>query len=296
MPKEIIFICDKFLDEVKDGGAIYSLEALIDVCPYPYKKIRTEDLNFDLIEQYKDKLWIISNMTICQPKIIDFVAENVKNYIFIESDWKFCCHRSPSLHYTREAVTCNCKDTLLGQAMHKFIFNAKIIFFKSERHKSMYLDFVPEITTKPLHVVGAVFSDKDIEDILKLRHAPDIPRKDVYVILDHPLKGGQPCIDFCNKNKIAYEVIPRMLREQLWLKLRQSVGLVYLPTFEDTCSRVVITALLLDCKLFINSFVQHRDELWFNTTNLVETLIHLQTRKNYFWNIVTTFVDNDYRT
>lgn len=291
MSKKIIFVCDAFVDEVQNGGAVQSLEAIIRTCPYEYERIKSSNLTKSFIDVNDGSLWIISNMTTLERELTLYVAETVRNYVIIESDWKFCGHRNPTLHYRGYKRLCDCVEmSRLGKVMYKLICNSDIMFFKSNRHREMYLSFLPELYRKPMFVIGATFTKDDLDRLFDLKTS-GLERDDTYVILEHSFKGGQPSIDYCIENNLQYEVLPTVSREELWLKLRTSKGLVYLASYEDTCPRVVIDAKFLDCDIILNTYAQLVDELWFNTNNFLEFYAYLASRTKYFWIIMNDYIN-----
>ena len=66
--------------------------------------------------------------------------------------------------------------------------------------------------------------------------------------------------------------------------LAQSKGMVFLPRGGDTCPRTVIEGKLLGCELILNENVQHKDEIWFNDCEMIDTESYLYAARNRFWN------------
>ena len=74
-------------------------------------------------------------------------------------------------------------------------------------------------------------------------------------------------------------------------KLSESSGFVYLPVGKDTCPRMVCEAKLLGCELVLNDNVQHKDEEWFATDNILEIEEYLYGARELFWNFTSAHID-----
>jgi glycosyltransferase involved in cell wall biosynthesis len=59
-----------------------------------------------------------------------------------------------------------------------------------------------------------------------------------------------------------------------------------LPLGMDTCPRMVIEAKMLGCELHLNDYVQHKDEIWFDTEDSFDTEAYLYAAREKFWNSI----------
>ena len=85
------------------------------------------------------------------------------------------------------------------------------------------------------------------------------------------IKGAEQAEKWCKDNDKKYEVLWGLPYTETLEKLAKAEGFVYLPQGMDTCPRMVIEAKLLGCKLHLNDYVQHKDEIWFNTEDSFDT-------------------------
>ena len=98
------------------------------------------------------------------------------------------------------------------------------------------------------------------------------------------IKGTQDAIDWCNENEKEFEILQDLSHAECLEKLAQSEGLVFLPKGGDTCPRIVIEAKILGCDLHLNEHVQHKDEEWFATDDILTVESYLYAARNVFWN------------
>ena len=97
------------------------------------------------------------------------------------------------------------------------------------------------------------------------------------------IKGAAAAENWCKENNLDYEVVWGLEYNRLLGKLSKAEGFVYLPEGGDTCPRMVIEAKLLGCKLELNDNVEHKDELWFNSEDELDTLSYLYAARDRFW-------------
>lgn len=283
MYKDIIFVCDRFIEQCKDGGAVFSLEALIDVCPRSYIKIMSEKITLDILNKYKDNFWVFSNTTIIGNDILEAIPKFLNNYVFIESDYKFCGHRSPALHKIQaKGNPCDCFGSEFSERHMKFIRKSRIIFWKSIKQRELYYKIFPELVSKESEIISATFTDEQIDKLLELRNS-NIEQSSLYLILDNYLKGKDVAIEYCRGRRLNYDLIATVSRDQLLERIRGSRGIIFMPLCEDTCPRVVTEAKLLGVEYIINDNVQQKGEWWFETSNLESTVQYLRSRRRMFW-------------
>ena len=127
--KEVIFISDFFVDEVR-GGAEFCNDALIKLM-IPHIKItslKSEKITVDFVEKNRDVFFIIANFF----QLLEDVktALNKTTYVILEHDHKYVRSNNPSLY----------KDFLAPEKQlqnKSFYKNALAVLCQSKKHASV---------------------------------------------------------------------------------------------------------------------------------------------------------------
>ena len=150
----------------------------------------------------------------------------------------------------------------------------------SEIQKSMHTEKFPFLEKSNSTVLSSIFGDAAID---KMRNMDTSSKNSKWIILNSPspVKNREGCIKLAKKHNLDYDLVWGLDYEDLLKKLAESKGLIFLPSGEDTCPRIVIEAKMLDCEVVMNNKVQHKDEEWFQDK---ETMIkYLRERPTVFW-------------
>ena len=278
---KIVFVSDLFLSDYT-GGAELTSQALIDSSPYKVDCIRSKDVSLAILEKGHDKFWIFGNFAQMNLELIPTIVANM-NYSVLEYDYKFCKYRSPEKHRHIEAVECNCAEEMQGKLISTFYHGAKSLWFMSEKQMFRYKEKFP--TLNNCSVLSSVFDESFFEKINSLKSEKD---KKGWIVLGSSswIKGAAAAENWCIENSLEYEVVWGLEYNQLLERLATAEGFVYLPEGGDTCPRMVIEAKLLGCKLHLNDYVEHKDEIWFNTDDDLDTLSYLYAARERFWNAI----------
>ena len=288
---KIIFVADLFAEDYV-GGAELTTQALIDECPLPYVKIRSKELNMDLLSQGVNKFWIFGNFAQINVELIPTIIGNLE-YSILEYDYKYCKYRSPEKHFEKLGTPCDCQNQINGKLISAFYFGAKCLWWMSELQKQKYFTMFPFLSEKDNVVLSSVFSKNTLESIKWLQKRLSSSKKNNWIVLgsDSWVKGAKNAEDWCKENDKSYEVVWNLPYGQMLDKLAKAEGFVYLPAGADTCPRMVIEAKLLGCKLHLNDNVQHKDEEWFATDNIEEIEEYLFAAPALFWNGIKKIMD-----
>ena len=128
---DIVFVADLFLEDY-GGGAERTTEALFEVAPYKTLKIRSNEINQQLIQQGADKFWVFFNYRNMDHNLIPIIVANC-NYAIVEYDYKFCQYRSIDLHKRETGKNCDCDNTQLGKIISAFLHGSEHIFWMSQK-------------------------------------------------------------------------------------------------------------------------------------------------------------------
>lgn len=270
--QKYVFLADHFNDYM--GGAELSTHALIEKTPSSVVKLRSTETSIKQVEALKDHLWVITNYADCHPRIIQYIAENLK-YVCVEYDYKVCAHRSPQLHEYVTGSPCDC-DIPERKLLYR---NAKHVFFMSEAQQSYF----EEKTGCKGSVLSSIFDIASLDIIKELRNRK-IEKKEHYIVVHSSswVKGVKETVKYCVLNALHYRFLCSLGYRALLEEFAGAKGFAYHPAGWDTCPRTVIEAKLLGCELLLNDNVQHKDEDWFNGTD-EEILEYLETRPDEFW-------------
>jgi glycosyltransferase involved in cell wall biosynthesis len=278
-----VFVADLFVNDYV-GGAELTSQALIDSCPEKIETIKAKDLTLEILEQGHDKYWIFGNCSTMNLELIPSIVANME-YSVLEYDYKFCRYRSIEKHKDAEMSDCNCHNEMHGKMISAFYYGAKSLWWMSESQQNLYFDKFSFLKEKQNVVLSSVFDESFFKEIAVLRsEAAGIERKGWIVLGSNSwIKGASKAEAWCVENEKEYEVVWGLPYRDVLKKLSTSEGFVYLPEGGDTCPRMVIEAKLLGCKLHLNDSVQHKDELWFNTKDMLDTESYLYAARNRFW-------------
>ena len=271
----IIFVSDAFSDQY-NGGAELTTDAIIDASYFPVNRVRSHQVNKEVMEKHKHALWMFGNFSNLQPDCLLYAAKNL-DYIVLEYDYKFCKYRSIKKHEKFEGH-CNCSEQSSGKLVAAFMAKSRMNFWMSKKQCDLYTSYFPFI--KNNIVLNSIFSD----DTMAYLNSLDTSKKnDKWIILDSPswIKGRDDSIKYAKENNLEYELVWGLDHKELLHKLAESKGLISLPLAHDTCPRLTMEAMALKCELVLNEYVQHKDEDWFSDSDTM--MAYLSTRAAYFW-------------
>jgi len=282
----VVFVSDMFVENYV-GGAELTTQALIDTCPFPYQKIKSDSVTMDLLEQGHEKFWVFGNFSSIDHNLIPSIIANL-NYSVLEYDYKFCRYRSPEKHRFAESKDCDCPESPIGKLISSFYYGAQSVWWMSEKQQSIYHKNFPFLKENQNTVLSSVFDDEFFSYVKLLNEKYKEHDRKGWLVLGSSswIKGADDAKQWCENNNLDYEVVWDIPYEKLLEKLAQAEGFVYLPKGNDTCPRMVIEAKLLGCKLHLNENVQHKDELWFTSKDYLDTESYLFAARERFWSSI----------
>jgi len=280
---DIIFVADFYAKDIP-GGAELTTQALIDSAPenINISAIYSKDLTMELMQKYKDCYWIFTNFSGINLNLIPTAASNL-DYSIIEYDYKFCKYRSIEKHQHIENAECDCHEQIHGKMISAFFLGAKNVWWMSEAQEQRYIDRFPFLGEIESVVLSSVFDDKFFIKIADLNK--EEKDRTGWLILESTswIKGTDDAVEHCEKNNLDFEKLSGLSHTQVLEKLSSAEGLVYLPRGGDTCPRLVIEAKMLACDLVLHEYVQHKNEIWFHTTDSFDTSAYLFAARERFW-------------
>ncbi|MAE82086.1 MAG: hypothetical protein CMB80_05080 [Flammeovirgaceae bacterium] len=283
---EVVVVADLFKEDYV-GGAELTTEALIESSPLKVYKLRSKDVNLQLLEQGHSKYWIFGNFSGLNLDLIPTIVSNM-NYSILEYDYKFCRYRSPEKHESLTNAPCDCREDMHGKMVSAFMYGAKSLWWMSERQQKRYTDMFPFLEERENWVLSSVFDNAFFITLKLLKEKYKDQEKKGWLVLGSEswIKGTDAAIQWCVENEKEFDVIVNWPYEKVLEELAQAEGFVYLPLGGDTCPRMVIEAKLLGCDLNFNDNVEHRHETWFDTKDSFDTEAYLFAARDKFWNSI----------
>ena len=202
----------------------------------------------------------------------------------MSNDFKYCSYRSPEKHAAATGSPCDCHNQMQGKMISAFFYGAESLFWMSENQKKVYQSHFPFLEKRSNVLLSSIFSKETLEVISNLSSRNN-NRSEDYIIVgsDSWIKGVEDSILYCKENNISYELVSGVSHRSLLEKMSLSKGLVFLPKGGDTCPRTVIEAKLLGCDLIINDNVLHKNEEWFASDSLRDTVDWVSLGPTRFW-------------
>ncbi len=293
---DVIFIADLFLEDY-GGGAERTTEALFEVSPYKVAKIKSSELNREVIESCSSKYWVFFNYRGMDHNLIPLIVANC-NYSIVEYDYKFCQYRSIDLHKKETGKECDCHNQQIGKIISAFLHGSEHIFWMSQNQSELYHERFPFLKENKQTVLSSIFSVDDLEYIERLRKAREKNdwNRNHWAVIDGNswIKGVDESVKAVNETfpESTVEVLGGLSYYDLLKTLSEFHGLSFHPLGGDTCPRTVIEASLLGLELLINNNVQHMSEQWF-TGDVDEIEEYLLSRPQVFWNTITDFLERE---
>lgn len=280
---------------MKNGGTSLTLDSILEDHKANCFFMSFESLSDRFITDNKDKIWIIGNfMTVGQLKKTDQLFNILKEckFVKIEFDYNFCPYRSEKSHEIFKNETCECPhgrngDSFLSKVYDLICDKALYTFFMSERQRAVYSTHLSKLSFDKSSVLSSCFTKRSLDLFEKFKHNK---KNDKFAILEgygdfHSFaKGVKEAKEFCEANKIEYDVLPNQDYEKHIETLSYYKGIVFTPIIHDTCPRCIIEARLMNLKIICNSNCQHIYEFWWKNESI--TLDYLKSRPNYFWSII----------
>lgn len=284
---DVIFVADMFANQYP-GGAELTTEALINSSNLKVFRLNSSDVTMELLGAGVEKYWIFTNFSAMNGELIPSIVANLR-YSVVEYDFKYCIYRSPEKHESTTGSPCDCHDNMQGKMVSALFFGAESIFWMSDRQRDTYLNHFPFLEKRKNITLSSIFSEDTLRLISKL-NSLTTEKSETYLVVGSNswIKGVDEAVSYCKDNDLDYEVVSGISHTAMLEKMAASKGLVFLPLGGDTCPRTVIEAKLLGCDLVLNENVLHKDEPWFATDDLRETVDWITMGPKRLWSEINS--------
>tara|TARA_R110000851_G_scaffold292490_3_gene447027 strand:+ start:152 stop:997 length:846 start_codon:yes stop_codon:yes gene_type:complete len=251
---KVILISDFFIDDFVGGAALNDEEIFVTLNKhYDVQKIKSRYLYPGFIQENLDSFFIISNFFGISPTIRDLIQSKCK-YILYCHDYKFVQHTNPAV-YPDQIVP---QRELINVDFHK---DSHKIVCQTQFQKDIY-DKNLKCPDKTVSFSGNLWSEKHLDLLESLLEGKKRTR---YAIVNspYPQKGVKEAVEFCEKEKILYDIIEDSDYEKFLQKLSQYSHLVFYPSTPETCCRLVLEAKMMGVKTIINNLIGCSYEPWY---------------------------------
>lgn len=285
MPKKKALWISDFKTSDHIGGAELTTDAIIEHAPENIlvDHIRTNEV----YKSYKDYDFLIfdSITRINDYKLFNEIIES-KPFFSVEYDYNKI---TPYRHLFAENELYLGYDNYWSDFYIKFwkSENRLASFFMSNEqlriHDRIIKNFMEiDFYNKSINL-SSVFSKSSLKFIKRAFKSSSDRSGHLIYDTQNPLKGTSESINFAKSNNLEpIKLFKNISNKQLIHKMSKSESLVFMPNMHDTCPRMVIEAFLVGCDIYINDYVQMKDEEWFKDRETA--LDYMETRGLFFWN------------
>ena len=245
--KKIVFIADFFVDQISRGAELAN-EALLFYLDKDFTIERVKSA--DLKEVKKDSYYIISNFVYVAEEIKNKLIE-YKNYMIYEHDHKYVATRNPfAVPYGKNGIEVNTdgivpKDKLINLEFYK---NANVVLCQTQWHQDQ---LARNITANLSNIGGSLYTPEMLNIVDDVRKKNN--KRDTCAIFCGQYKNSEEAIIYCKTNNIPFALISNVGSPKKFLYiLGRHNKFVFFPKIPESCSRLLIEARLLDCKVYTN--------------------------------------------
>mgnify|MGYP005814971241 CR=1 FL=1 len=261
MSKELYYLSDFFVGDELCGGAELSDAAIIEHLDIPVNKLRYNKLDSAI---KKDGFYIVSNRSLFSPYDIKKLVK-YKNYVVVEHDYQFIIGpgngRNPYLF--KDAIVPS-----VWQGQLEFYKNAKAVFFQTKFQQHLFE--INKVEGNFVSMSTTPYSKEDFKFFREMLSYGERPqhRKFAIVDSDKDIKNTEGAVAYCEANKLDYDLIPSMEREDFLRKLSEYPALVFLPKTPESCCRLVTEARILGLNVITPPTYGAPHEEWFRLSGL----------------------------
>ena len=276
----ICLVSDFSYNEIS-GGAEYVDRYFLNNIEH-IEFIRCRD--FTKEQYFINNQYIISNFAHLAGDVKKKLIEN-SNYVIVEHDYKFVKERNP-IKYPNFKVP-------FEKRVNALFYNAaKAVFAQSDYHADILKKNLPFANI--ISFQGTFYEEQHLELLKKIKQDRVVKAKK-YAILESKLRSkGMPEAErFCRKNKINYDIIPRMNYEEFLKKISEYEGIVFFPQSPETFCKLIYEAKVLGLKIKTNknSGVVHERWIKDKDLNLIE---YIRNKQKYNLNLVLEMLNKEF--
>jgi len=220
--------------------------------------------------------YILGNISLMHPGIIDaIVAENL-NYVILEHDYKICSSRHP---WSYEGCIVP-EEERINYDLYK---NAKAVFVQTTDHLNVFK--ANGVKANFINLKSTLWSDEDL-DLLEVywRKTEIEPRDWTCAVVNSSnwIKNTEGAIAFCKEARLDYTLIhPNDKRSVFIFNLSRHPSLVFFPLARESCCRLVVEARCLNMNVITSINYGAVLEPWYEMSGLeLIEFLRKSTKKN----------------
>jgi hypothetical protein len=238
--KKIAFIADLYFSEILGGGENNDAN-LINHLKEKYEVIchKTNEVSVADLEDVDGA--IVGNFVLLPEHMKNYLIDN-KKYIIYEHDHKYVTTRDPS-----KFINFNIPDkNIINQ---NFYCGAQAVYVLSNICRKVLNHNIPDAKVK--NIGCSLWSEEKFDLLLSL--SKNTKSKDLCVMYSsNPTKNYPFTVEYCNKNKISYDVIQTKTPDEFLTEMSQYDKFLFIPTVLETFSRICAEAKMLNVKVMTN--------------------------------------------
>ena len=254
MNDKIILISDFFIDDFV-GGAALNDEEIYKLLSERFDayKIKSRYLYEGFIQENLDSFFVISNFFGINPSIRNLIEKNCK-YILYCHDYKFVQHTNPAVYPNQIVPPKDLINVDFHKAAHKIVCQTQ--FQKDIYDKNL------KCPDKTVSFSGNLWSEEHLD---LLENLSKTEKNEKYAIINspYPQEGVKESVEFCEQEKMQYDIIEDPDYEKFLEKLSNYSHLVFFPSTPETCCRLVLEAKMMGIKIITNNLVGCTYEPWY---------------------------------
>jgi hypothetical protein len=280
----LLYVADAF-DDSSDGGAEQNDAVLLSRLnrQVPLLQRRSQDVEPSWLKPWlanSDNHVLLGNCSDLQQDAITYLERHQGRYSLIEHDHHYLTTRNPRLYPNYIAPESERANQRLFQRAHR-------VFCQSNHQQRCLQANSDQVNAVNL---GCNFwSQRWLKTLKLLRQNPE--RQHRYAVMDSraPIKNTSGALAYCNKHDLEVELIPSLPYPLFLQALSRCRGLVFLPQWVESFSRLVMEAALLGLEIHTNQHVGVLHEDWFlqhrqgDGTWSVELFTSLEQRQELAW-------------
>ena len=267
---DVVFVADAFKEQFL-GGAELNDDNFINFIKSENSladKINCRDLTVDVLEQNKDKAFVISNFASLPLMSVAYLSDNC-NYFIYEHDYKFLKSRNPINFVNFQAP----QEHIINFDFYK---NAQKIICLGKLHREIF-----EKNLKLKNIINircSLFSDEQLTALSSL-NKQEKSFENAIINSSDPRKMRAQTESFCKKMGIEYELISDPDNFKFLEKMSKFKNIYFMTGHPEPTPRIAVEARALGCNFISQKMligVSYEDWWQLSGDDLIEELTNIR--------------------
>ncbi len=215
----------------------------------------------------KSHFVILSNFFRVKPEILKSISDS-NDFAMVAHDYKFVGHMNPAIYPDMKVPEV--------ELIHTELFSrAKAVFCQSKLQKDIH-DL--NVKSNTVNLSGNLWDIETIDFMRSLAKRRKTKMGTYCIVRSmYPQKGVPQAVECCMKNRIPYDVIHDASYHAFLNKMAEYEGLVFIPQWPETLSRVVVEAKVMGLNVVASNMVGAVLEPFWNELGAPQLADKLQT-------------------